>query len=61
MPDYRVYFLNPDGHISRPSEIIECADDQEATQKARQLVDGHDFELWQGRRRIILLPHKREK
>jgi hypothetical protein len=27
MPDYRVYFLNPEGYISRPPEIIECADD----------------------------------
>ena len=29
---------------------VECADDEAAIQKAKQLVDGHDVELWDGPR-----------
>jgi hypothetical protein len=32
----------PTPHISDPSEIVECAEDQEAIEKTKQFVDGHD-------------------
>jgi hypothetical protein len=32
-----------------------CADDEEAIEAARRLVDGHDIELWQAKRRVIRL------
>jgi len=36
--------------------MVECADDQEAIQKAKQFVDGHDVELWDGPRLVVRLP-----
>jgi hypothetical protein len=51
MPEYRVYIIGSDGHF-RDSVALECADDSEATEKAKQLVDGHDVELWQRDRKI---------
>ena len=31
---------------------LKCSDDDEAIQKARRLVDGHDVELWQLDRKV---------
>ena len=33
----------------------DCADDAEATAKAKRLVDGHDVELWSGNRLVTRL------
>jgi hypothetical protein len=54
MPEYRAYVVGSDGHFIAVVEL-ECADDGEALQQARQLVDGHDIELWQRDRRITVL------
>jgi hypothetical protein len=35
-----------------------CADDAEAMEQARRLVDGHDVELWQHERKIARFEHK---
>ncbi len=53
MPKYRVYFVDRTKHFSRPPEIVECDDDQEAIQKAKQLLDGLDVELWDGPRMVV--------
>ena len=58
MPQYRIYFLNHAGQISRPAEIVDCADDAEATKRARQLVEENDVELWQGGRLVELFPKR---
>ena len=34
MLDYRVYSLEPDGHIYRPPQIIACADDADAEEQS---------------------------
>ena len=57
MPTYRVYFIEPENRISRPPEVIECADDHEATDKAIGFVDGHDVEVWSLGRLVVRLPH----
>jgi hypothetical protein len=57
-PRYRVYFVDREGHISRPPEVIECANDQEAAEKSRQFVDGLDIEVWDHDRLIMKYPHK---
>ena len=51
MLDYRVYLIGSDGlfHNAVP---LKCGDDDEAIEKARQLVDGHDVELWQLDRKV---------
>ncbi len=47
MQDYRAYIIGPDGHIKRRVDLI-CKDESAAQEQAKQLVDGHDVELWQG-------------
>ena len=39
MARYRIYIIGRDDHFG--------ADDQEATQKAEQTIDGRDIELWE--------------
>ena len=51
MPDYRAYVIDTDGHFYSALQL-ECADDPEAMEKTKQLVDGHDVELWQRARKI---------
>jgi hypothetical protein len=53
MEHYRAYIMGWDGHILRPVELF-CKDDEDAKEQARQLVDGHDVELWQLDRKITV-------
>jgi hypothetical protein len=53
MPGYRAYVVGSDGHFINAFEL-ECADDTEAMERAKQLVDGHDIELWQLARKITV-------
>jgi hypothetical protein len=57
MPEYRAYIIGTDGHFHN-AVPLECADDTEATEQAKQLVDGHDVELWQRARKIATFEHK---
>lgn len=49
--EYRAYIMGADGHILNRIDLL-CADDDDATEQAKQLVDGHDVELWQFARKI---------
>jgi hypothetical protein len=51
MQHYRVYIMGWDGHILNAVNL-DCADDDAARERAKQLVDGHDVELWQLDRKI---------
>jgi hypothetical protein len=55
MADYRLYFMDEQGHIRRALEFV-CDDDAEAIQRAEQHVDGLDLELWQRDRVVAKLP-----
>ena len=57
MAEYRAYILAPDGRIMKPVDL-ECEDDEAAKIAAQQLVDGHDVELWQGRRKIATFKYR---
>jgi hypothetical protein len=46
MHQYRIYTFREDGHFSVVRRI-ECTDEKQAVQKAQQLVEGEDGELWQ--------------
>jgi len=46
MPQYRAYIIGNDGHVSRRVELL-CPNDTTAKHRAKQLVEGHDVELWQ--------------
>jgi hypothetical protein len=56
MQDYRAYIIGRDGHVQRRIDI-PCVDETEAVRLAKQLVDGHDVELWQSDRRIETFRH----
>lgn len=56
MPEYRIFFVDRDRHITARPQIIECGDDQEAIQKAKQFIDGRDVELWEKARLIARFP-----
>ena len=59
MADYRLYGL--DGVDKVASGMwLEADDDQAAIEAAKEMMDGHDCELWQGRRRVARIPHQRE-
>ena len=47
MPSYYAYLIGVDGHIAKRVAIV-CGDDEEAKDLAKQMVDGHAVELWQG-------------
>ena len=46
MPVYRAYIVGLHGQSIRAVEI-DCVDDDAAIERAKQLSDGHDVELWQ--------------
>ena len=53
MGEYHAYFLKEDGHIEQRLDLV-CLDDEAAKVRAKQLVDGHDVELWQLDRYIAI-------
>jgi hypothetical protein len=60
MAEYRAFTLGHDGHITA-SRAFVCANDEDATVWAKQLVDGHAIELWSGERFVIKLEHQYEE
>ncbi len=46
MPHYRAYILDEQGHLMGALRI-DCIDDETAKEQTKQLLDGHDGELWQ--------------
>ena len=57
MNEYRAYLMGPDGHIQSRVDLI-CEHEEEAKERAKQLVDGHDVELWQLGRKIATFTSK---
>ena len=57
MVEYRAYLIGVDGHFYR-SVPLNCADDAEAVERAKRLLNGHDIELWQLDRKVAMLDHK---
>jgi hypothetical protein len=57
MNGYRAYLIGPDGHIQYRVDLL-CADDDAAKEQAKQLVDGHDVELWQLDRQIATFKYQ---
>jgi hypothetical protein len=54
VPDYRAFIIGRDGHF-HSSVALDCANDEAAIVAAKQLIDGHDVELWQRDRKIATL------
>ena len=53
MAHYRAYLLDHNRHVISVANL-QCADEQEARERAEQLVDANDIELWQLDRRIAV-------
>jgi hypothetical protein len=51
VPGYYAYLIGHDGRITARVDLV-CEDDEVAKSAARQMVDGHAIELWQGGRMI---------
>ena len=52
MPWYRIFTLSKDEHIESPPRVIVSKDDETALKEARQLLDGHAFEVWDENRKV---------
>jgi hypothetical protein len=57
MAEYRVYLIDSDDRFYDVVPLI-CADDDEAMEKAKQLADVQEVELWQGDRKVARFDHK---
>jgi hypothetical protein len=57
LEEYRAYVVGFDGHFIG-FEALVCADDAEAIEKAKRLVDRYDIELWSGARLVTRLAAK---
>jgi hypothetical protein len=55
MPEYRAYSITRDNHIDQAAIVIAAADDNGAIEQALTLVNGHDVEIWGGKRRVTRL------
>ena len=53
MPEYRIYTVGKDGHISGPPAVVVYPDDQVAVLEARRVHDGHAIEVWEGDRVVV--------
>lgn len=53
MPRYRIFILNEKGHVAGPSVFFTCETDGEAFDKAQQVAEGSDFEIWDDMRIIV--------
>jgi len=51
MSEYRAFISGSDGHVQSRVDLT-CKTEKEAVEQAKQLVDGHDVELWQLDRHI---------
>ena len=52
---YRIYTIGRDG-LFKNIEVVECADDREAVDRAIRAADGFDVEIWDYKRFVARLP-----
>jgi hypothetical protein len=53
MPEYYYYAIREGGHTAELAKVRLCQNDQEAVTKAKQLLNGHRLEVWEGARARI--------
>jgi hypothetical protein len=59
MSHYRAYLIEARGHHIKAVDF-DCVDDDAAKERAEQLVDGRDVELWEHARRIVKFDGKQD-
>jgi hypothetical protein len=45
---YRLFEIGENGHIVDRYDLPNCINDDDARRRARQLLDGHAIEVWDG-------------
>ncbi|MGB8277645.1 MAG: hypothetical protein WCF20_06920 [Methylovirgula sp.] len=55
-PSYRIFYLDASAKIRKSKALEDCANDEEAIEKARGLVDDRRLELVDGCRLVIAFP-----
>jgi hypothetical protein len=53
--EYRLYGLDGVDKVAS-GQWIDAADDETAIEAAKAMMDGHDCELWQGKRLVARIP-----
>jgi hypothetical protein len=46
VPTHRIYTLNANGQVVMPPTIVEAGNDEAAIERARELQNGRDVEIW---------------
>jgi hypothetical protein len=59
MADYRAFTVGSDGHFVGFEPIV-CDTDDQATEQAKQLLNGRDIEVWCAERLVVRLKPKSE-
>jgi hypothetical protein len=59
MPGYKLYFLDPSGHITHAVDL-ECEEDVEALEAVKDHPSHNARELWQRSRQVAVLPPNKE-
>jgi hypothetical protein len=57
--EYRLYGLDGVNKVSS-GEWFDAEDDQTAIEVAKRMMDGHDCELWKGKRFVARIPRRHE-
>jgi hypothetical protein len=55
MPDFRIYKLNAQGHVTGPALVLVCEKDADVIRKVESLIDGHDVEILERTRLVARL------
>ena len=56
MSNYRIFVKDKTGHIVA-AHVVDVPDDDTATERAKQYVDGCDVEVWELKRMVAHLTH----
>ena len=54
-PAYRAFRVDASGRIYR-SHVLDCETDEQAIAAAREFVDAHGVQLWDGSRKLMDFP-----
>jgi hypothetical protein len=56
---YYAYEIGPDGRKAKPTKVFRRSTDEAAVREARKLLNGHDVEIWRGKRFVLRLQYRR--
>ena len=59
MQDFCILVIGEDGHVTSRVDLW-CADEADAKEWAKQLVDRQDVELWHRDQRIAIFHHEKQ-